>query len=196
MITFESHAISLADCRAQGYDNAASMSGKQNCAKAIIKKQYPTAIFPHCGCQTLNLCRNDAAEYIPEAINDFEAIQAIYTLFSCSPKRWKRLAKRIGYSLHGISGTRRSHRVESAKPFVVHLPGDKLALEDLLELNLTPIPRNEIHGAICYVSSFTCIMISVVWHRILVPIDFCNKVIQASDATLDSEVANIESLLA
>ena len=36
---------------------------------------------------------------------------------------------------------------------------------------------------------------SVVWHRILVPIDFCKKVIQASDATLDMEVANIESLL-
>ena len=37
---------------------------------------------------------------------------------------------------------------------------------------------------------------SVVWHRTLVTIDLCNKVIQASDATLDKEVANIESLLA
>ena len=26
--TLESHAIPLVDCRAQGYDNAASMSGK------------------------------------------------------------------------------------------------------------------------------------------------------------------------
>ena len=46
-----------------------------------------------------------------------------------------------------------------------------------------------------YVSSFTCIVMSVVWHRILVSIDFCNKVIQASDATLDMEMANIESLI-
>ena len=37
---------------------------------------------------------------------------------------------------------------------------------------------------------------SFVWYRILVPIDVCNKVFQASDATLDMEVANIESLLA
>ena len=37
----------------------------------------------------------------------------------------------------------------------------------------------------------------VVWHRILVPIDFCNKVIQASDATLGIEVASlIEKLVA
>ena len=37
---------------------------------------------------------------------------------------------------------------------------------------------------------------SVVWYRILVPIDFYNDVIQAIDANLDMEVANIESLLA
>ena len=37
---------------------------------------------------------------------------------------------------------------------------------------------------------------SVVWHRLLVLIHFCNKVIHASDATSDVEVSNIESLLA
>ena len=42
---FESHDIPLADCRVQGYDNAASMSGKYNGAQAIITEQYPTAIF-------------------------------------------------------------------------------------------------------------------------------------------------------
>ena len=53
--TLESHAIPLADCRAQGYGNAASMSGKYNSAQAIIKKQYPAAIFSCCGCHTHNL---------------------------------------------------------------------------------------------------------------------------------------------
>ena len=53
-----------------------------------------------------------------------------------------------------------------------------------------------MQGAIVYVRSFICIILSVVWHRILVSIDFCNKVIQASYATLDVEIANIESLLA
>ena len=33
---------------------------------------------------------------------------------------------------------------------------------------------------------------SVVWHRVLVPIDFCNKIIRAIDTTLNMElVANI-----
>ena len=53
--TLESHAIPLADCRAQGCDNAASMSGKYINSPAIIKKQYPAAIFSPCGCHTHNL---------------------------------------------------------------------------------------------------------------------------------------------
>ena len=68
MITFESQAIPLADCRAQSYDNAASMPGKYNGAQAMIKEQYPTAMFSLCGWHTLNLCGNGAAECIPEAI--------------------------------------------------------------------------------------------------------------------------------
>ena len=46
--TVESHAKPLADCRAHDYDNEASMSGKYNGVQAIIKEQYPTAIFSPC----------------------------------------------------------------------------------------------------------------------------------------------------
>ena len=34
-----------------------------------------------------------------------------------------------------------------------------------------------------------------IWIKILVPIDLCNKVIQARNTTLDVEVRNINSLL-
>ena len=79
--TFESHAIPLADCRTQGYDNAASMSSKYNGAQAVIKEQYDAGIFSSCVCRTLNLCFNDAVESIPEAITYFGNIQTILTLF-------------------------------------------------------------------------------------------------------------------
>ena len=52
--TFEGHAIPLADCRAQGHDNVASMSGKYNGAQATIKEQYPNAMFSPRGCHTLD----------------------------------------------------------------------------------------------------------------------------------------------
>ena len=41
--------------------NAASMSGKYNGSQAIVKEQFPTAIFSPCVCHTLNLCGNYAA---------------------------------------------------------------------------------------------------------------------------------------
>ena len=121
--TLESHAIPLAHCSAQGYDNAASMSGKCNGAQAIIKEQYPIAIFSSCSCRTLNLCGNDAAECIPEASTYFGTTQTISILFSCSPKRWEILAKWIDFSFHGIPGTKCSDHIYSVKLFVAHLPG-------------------------------------------------------------------------
>ncbi|XP_053167420.1 52 kDa repressor of the inhibitor of the protein kinase-like [Hemicordylus capensis] len=76
-----------------------------------------------------------------------------------------------------------------------HLPGIKLALEDLLKLNLMAKTGNEVHGVLLYVTSFARVLMSAVWYKILAGIDICNKVIQARDAILDVEVANIETLL-
>lgn len=81
------------------------------------------------------------------------------------------------------------------KPIAVRLPGIKLALEDLLELNLTATTRTEINGALTYVTSFICVIMSVIWYKVLVLIDFCNKVIEVRDATLDVEVSNIKGLI-
>ena len=195
MDTLEAHAIPLSDCRAQGYDNAANMAGKYKGAHAKIQEQNSLAIFSPCGCHTLNLCGNDAAESLPEAITYFGTVQTIYNLFSSSPKRWELLNARIGCSLHGMSETRWSDRLQCIKPFAFHLNGIQLALQDLLELNLTAKTRNEINGVLAYLSSFICVLMSAVWYKILAAIDICNKVIQARDATLDVEVSNIETLL-
>ena len=119
--TFEDHAIPLANCRAQGYDNVASMAGKCNGAQSIIKEQYPTAISYSCRCHTLYLCGNDAAECTPGTITYFETMQTICKLFSCNPMMWKVLARRIGCSLYGVPGTRWSDRVESVRLLAAHL---------------------------------------------------------------------------
>ena len=86
--TLESHVITLVDCRAQDYDNAASMSVKYNSLQAIIKKQYPLlysllVVATH----SIYLCDNDAAERIPKVSTYFGTIPIICILFCCSPKR-------------------------------------------------------------------------------------------------------------
>jgi hypothetical protein len=47
--------IKIKNLRGQGYDSAASMSGKLNCVAALIKKEYPSALYIHCSAHNLNL---------------------------------------------------------------------------------------------------------------------------------------------
>lgn len=105
------------------------------------------------------------------------------------------MQEQIGSSLHGLPATRWTARVNSVRPFSAHLPGIRMALEKFLPLSLTPKTRTEVNGAITYVSSFTCIVMSSIWLKILVVIDQRSQVIQARDATIDVEVSNVKSLL-
>ncbi|XP_047132442.1 uncharacterized protein LOC124811172 [Hydra vulgaris] len=146
--TFQHNSIPLSDCRAQAYDNGSNMARKYNGVQAKILQLCPLALFSPCGCHTLNLVGNDAAECIPEAVTFFGTIQTVYNFFSSSPKRWEILSKHINCSLKGMSHTRWSDRVESVKPFAAQLPGIKLSLEELLELNLTSKTRAEVEGAL------------------------------------------------
>lgn len=103
LIEFE---IPLNDCRGQGYDNAANMSGKYNGTQKRILDLNSLCLFSPCGCHSLNLCGVDSAACCSHAITFFGMVGTIYNLFSCSPKRWGILQENIGSSLHGLSCTR------------------------------------------------------------------------------------------
>ena len=150
--------INFSNCRGQGYDNGSNMSGKYNGAQSHILQKHNLCIFSPCGCHSLNLVGQDSAAICTDAVTFFGTVQTIYNLFSCSPKRWEILTDNIGCSLHCLSGTRWTDRVDSVRPFAAHLPGLKTALQDLLNLNLTSQTRSTIHGAITYLSSFKCVL--------------------------------------
>ena len=105
MDTLEECVIQMSDCKTEGYDNAANMAGRYVGAQVKIEVQNSVALFSPCGCHTLNLCGNDAAECLPEEITYFGTVQTIYNLFSSNPERWKLLRTRIGCFLHGMSET-------------------------------------------------------------------------------------------
>ncbi len=48
----------------------------------------------------------------------FGNIQRLYNFFSSSPSRWKNLQEATGVSLHKLSTTRCSARIEAVKPLV------------------------------------------------------------------------------
>ena len=79
---------------------------------------------------------------------------------------------RISCFLHGMSETKWSDRLQSIKPFAVHLTGIQLAWQDLLEITLTAKTRNEVNGVLSYLKSFVsvCVLMSAVWYKVLAAI--------------------------
>lgn len=80
--------IHIQDCRGQGYDNGANMSGKVKGVQAQILKVNPLATFSPCASHTLNLVGVHAAESCPEVATFFGSVNRLYNLFSVSPQRW------------------------------------------------------------------------------------------------------------
>ena len=139
--------------------------------------------------------RAQAAESCPQVIPFFGLVRKIYNVFSSTPQRWEILKKHIGRSLHSMSETRWSARVESVtcRPMAKHLPA--FAVDDVLELNLTAETRSDLNGIKTYLNTFECVVMASSWLKVLAAIDVRNKVLQARDATLDVEVEHIKSLI-
>ena len=117
------YKIPLDDCRGQGYDNGSNMAGKFKGAQAIIASSHPLAKFSNCGAHSLNLCGVHAAECCNDVITFFGMVQKLYNFFAHSPQRWEILQTNIGCSLHNLSQTRWSARVEP----IAHLQIDASA---------------------------------------------------------------------
>ena len=47
--------LDLRNIVGQGYDGASVMSGRQNGVQALIRRDYPNALFVHCQSHCLNL---------------------------------------------------------------------------------------------------------------------------------------------
>ena len=77
-------------------------------------------------------------------------VQKLFNIFSSNPQRWEILQKKIGCSLHSLSQTRWSARVECVKPFAAHIPGITEAIIEIETLNLTPETRFDIKGIKSY----------------------------------------------
>lgn len=193
--TLKVNNIPLSECRGQGYDNGSNMRGEYNGAKSHILRDNPLAVYSPCAAHSLNLCGVDSAECCRKAITFFGVVQKCYKTFSSSPMRWEILKAKIGCSLHSLSDTRWSSRIDAVKPFANHLPGLQDALENLSTLNLTAETKRDVAGIIKYIRKFECILMASIWSKILSAINARSTVLQARNSTIDIEVENLDSLL-
>lgn len=105
------------------------------------------------------------------------------------------LLENSGCSLHDLSGTGWTDRVQNVKPFAAPFPIICAGLQQLHTMNLSNKTTREVKGAISYISSFTCILMSALWLKTLVAIDHRKQIIQAREATIDVELSNLKSLI-
>ncbi|KAL0189891.1 hypothetical protein M9458_016990, partial [Cirrhinus mrigala] len=187
--------IPLEDCRGQGYDNGANMSGKLKGVQAQILKANPFAIYSPCASHTLNLVGVHAAESCQEVATFFGNVNRLYNFFSASPERWAILKKETGCSLHRLSDTRWSARIAAVRIVASHLPSVLVALEGVLDTcNLTSEAKSEANGLNNYFKTFDAIVLLTVWVKVLQCIENRNLILQTGDISLDTQAANIKDL--
>ena len=78
--------LTLDNCRGQGYDEAGNMAGRYNGAAALIKNDYPKALYVHCASHRLNLCVRSSCK-IMTIKNMMSDVKAVSDYFNSSPKR-------------------------------------------------------------------------------------------------------------
>lgn len=189
--------LNFEDCVGQAYDNGSNMAGKYSGAQAILKEKNENCIFSSCANHTLNLVGTDCAEACSEAITFFGIIQKMFNVFSSSPQRWEILKEHLPVSLHKMSKTRWSARIDCVRPIARHLDSVRNAVAELSEVtNLTAECKSDLQGIKKYLDTFECVLMSAIWIKVLTMIHEVNLVIESRDATLDVERDNIDQLRA
>ena len=72
----KNHGLELEYLVGQGYDGAAAMSASFNGVQTLIRKQFPQAIYVHCGSHVLNLVLNSTCS-VPEIRDMFGVVSTI-----------------------------------------------------------------------------------------------------------------------
>ena len=191
----ENNQIDLGRCRGQGYDNGSNMSGCYKGVQAEILRKNPQALYTPCSAHSLNLCGVHAVESAPDIKSFFGNIQKFYNVFAASPSRWKILKETVGVSLHSLSQTRWSARVDAIRPLVKN---HMKMLESLLglqtDLDLPAETFSDVENLIQWMKSFEYIVLSSFWFKTLQCIDDVNKLLQYADISIAEEVRHLDNL--
>jgi hypothetical protein len=84
--TLRKNGIDLRHLYGQGYDGAAAMSGEFRGVQAVIREEYPKALYVHCSAHTLNLalCHSCSVQSVRNCIG---TVSSTITFFRSSVKR-------------------------------------------------------------------------------------------------------------
>lgn len=184
-------------CRAQGYDNAATMAGVHGGVQSIIKEHNPKALFMPCANHSLNLCGVHSFRSVSSSVTFFGTVERVYTFFSSSTHRWEILMKSVGVSVKRLVETRWSAHHDAVKSLKNNFETLVSTLEDMCdprssrenvdtrEAASTLLPALCDFSFLCYLSF---------WCEILEEVNETQKYIQTSGLSLEKCVIKIKAL--
>ncbi|CAB4018775.1 zinc finger MYM-type 1-like, partial [Paramuricea clavata] len=134
-------------------------------------------------------------EVAPEIKSFFRNVQRLYNLFSGSPARWKILKETAGVSLHGLSDTRWSARIDAVHALVKnHIKLLEVLSQIQTDLDLTDLGYSDAEILLVWMKSFEYILMATFWFKVLQCIDDVNKVLQYADISIADGVKHLSSL--
>ena len=125
----------------------------------------------------------------------FGNVQKLYNLFSGSPARWKVLQETAQLSLHRMSDTHWSARIDAVKPLAKRPREIVQALDKLQEdFDLPSDLCNEVSSLATWLQSFEIVLLATFRFKTLQTIDDTSRSLQCSKITLDDESRLMKSL--
>ena len=91
--SIQQKGLDIKNCRGQGCDGAAVMSGKYSGLHKKVQNVAPHAYYVHCVSHNLNLVLKDATKAVTETRQFYDTIGSIYNFFRHSIVRWQKLWK-------------------------------------------------------------------------------------------------------
>ncbi|XP_025425708.1 zinc finger MYM-type protein 1-like [Sipha flava] len=177
IIHFLRHSgLNLNNLIGQGYDGCSAMSGIHNGVQAIIKNEFPKAVFVHCSSHRLNLVINDLNK-LQHIQNCAGIINSIIKFFRLSPKRRKRIEK-IPY----FCETRWSEKYKTIRIFSEQFVGiveqlEIISMETCFD-SQTKSQAFQLHSAATKSNFIVCLFIMAKFSAQLEPITNALQAIQ------------------
>ncbi|KAM3962942.1 zinc finger MYM-type protein 1-like [Aphomia sociella] len=191
----EKYGLDIALCRAQGYDNAASMSGVHGGVQRKIREVNPKALFSPCSNHSLNLCGVHAFACVPFSVTCFGTVEKLYSFFSSSTQRWQLLKEKTGKKLKRLSDTRWSAHYESVKVVKENIETIVSSLEHFQDPTKANLDTRS--GAILLlpaVCDFTFLTYIQFWLSILEEVNLVQQYLQSPKMTLDTGITKLNAL--
>ena len=88
--SIQQKGFNVKNCRGQGYDGTAVISGKYSGLHKKIQDVTPHDDYVHCALHNLNLVLKDAMEPATETRQFYDTIESVYNFFEHSIVRWQK----------------------------------------------------------------------------------------------------------